>query len=226
MAIVLFVALGACLPFAADIYLVIAKPIMDTLPEGAKLIAIGVATPLLVPFKATAYVVIIGLMPYLLYELWAFVRPGLYRRERRSIGPLLIASVSLFYGGIAFFSALVLPSMLAFFRLASPDGIELATDIGAYLDFVAGVGMAFGMVFQMPVIIHTLIARGVVHITSARKARRYVIVGCFALGMLLTPPDILSQILMAVPMIILYELGLLTGSLAQPKTVEDEEDSA
>ncbi|WP_413694489.1 twin-arginine translocase subunit TatC [Pseudidiomarina sp. YC-516-91] len=203
--------------FADDLYSWLAAPMIASLPQGSTLIATDVATPFFTPFKLALVVSIALAVPVLLWQMWAFIAPGLYQREKRLVVPLMVSSSLLFYAGIAFAYFVVLPLALNFLANAAPEGVTVATDIASYLDFVLAIFMAFGIAFETPVAIILLCWTGVTSVTSLRAKRPYVIVGAFAVGMVLTPPDVISQTLLAIPMWLLFELGLLIASLYQHK---------
>ncbi|MDO9622486.1 MAG: twin-arginine translocase subunit TatC [Pseudomonas sp.] len=209
--------------FSQEIYSLVAAPLRAYLPEGATMIATGVASPFLTPFKLTMMVALFLSMPIILHQIWGFIAPGLYKHEKRIAIPLLISSILLFYGGMAFAYFVVFPIMFGFFASVTPEGVAMMTDIGQYLDFVLTLFFAFGVAFEIPVATFLLIWVGIVDVATLRKSRPYVIVGCFAVGMVLTPPDILSQTLLAVPMWLLFEAGLLFGSLVKRR---DEHEAA
>lgn len=194
--------------FSNHIYNIIAIPLLASLPKNSSMIATEVASPFLVPFKLTAYVSLFVCMPFLLYQAWAFVAPGLYKNEKRIVFPLLASSVILFYAGMAFAYYVVFPLLLGFFASVAPSGVVVMTDISHYLSFVLKMFFAFGLVFEVPVATVLLISSGITDIDAMTKKRPYIIVGAFTLGMLLTPPDVLSQILLALPIWALFELGL------------------
>jgi sec-independent protein translocase protein TatC len=186
---------------------------IESLPQGASMIATGVAAPFMVPFKFAAMLAVYLAMPYVLYQVWAFVAPGLYRRERVFAVPLLVSSVVLFYTGMAFAYFLVFPVVLGFFASTAPVGVMVMTDVSSYLDFVMTLFLAFGVAFEVPVIVVLLVLVGFVDVAALRHARPYVIVGAFVVGMVLTPPDMFSQTLLAVPICLLYEIGLRVADL-------------
>lgn len=203
----------ALLPFARSLYGWLAQPLLLALPKGASMVAIEVASPLLAPLKLTLFVALAVALPFVLYQLWAFVAPGLYRHERRLALPLLISSTLLFYLGCAFAYFVVFPLIFAFFAAMAPEGVAVATDIARYLDFVLALFLAFGLAFEVPVAIVIAVALGWVGPEQLVQARPYVIVGAFVVGMLLTPPDVFSQTLLAVPICLLYEAGILAARL-------------
>ncbi|MBN7820768.1 twin-arginine translocase subunit TatC [Bowmanella yangjiangensis] len=199
--------------FAQDLYHLLATPLLEVMPTGAQMIATDVASPFFAPFKLTMVLSFFVAIPVVLYQAWGFIAPGLYRNEKRLIAPLLVCSTLLFYGGIAFAYYVVFPLAFAFFTSVAPEGVTISTDINSYLDFVLKLFFAFGMSFQIPVAIILMCWTGVTTPKALREKRPYVIVGVFVIGMLLTPPDVISQTLLAVPMWLLFELGVLAGSL-------------
>ncbi|WP_111658021.1 twin-arginine translocase subunit TatC [Isoalcanivorax indicus] len=219
MAAILVIFIGLFY-FSRDLYTLVAKPLIQALPEGASMIATDVAAPFIVPFKLTLYISILVAMPVILHQAWAFIAPGLYKHEKRIAMPLLISSVLLFYLGAAFAYFVVFPLIFAFFTAIAPEGVTVATDISRYLDFVMKLFIAFGLAFEMPIAIVLMVWTGVTTVEKLKAKRPYIIVGCFVVGMLLTPPDILSQTLLAVPMWILFELGLLAGRWVRPREAE------
>lgn len=228
-AVLAVLAVFLCLmPFAQEIYALISAPLRAYLPEGASMIATGVASPFFAPFKLTMVVSLFISIPYVLYQVWGFIAPGLFQEEKRIAVPLLISSVLLFYLGMAFAYFVVFPIMFGFFASVTPDGVAMMTDIGQYLDFVLTIFFAFGVAFEVPVATFLLIWAGIVNVEKLRKSRPYVIVGCFVVGMVLTPPDVFSQTLLAIPMWMLFELGLIFGNLVekQRKQKQDEENGS
>jgi sec-independent protein translocase protein TatC len=219
---VIFIAL---LPFAQRIYTAMATPLMDRLPEGAHMIATEVASPFLTPFKTTLFVALFLAMPVVLYQIWRFVAPGLYRQEKRFAFPLLISSILLFYAGIAFAYYVVFPLMFAFFVAFTPAGVTMMTDINAYLSFVLAIFFAFGIAFEVPIATVMLVWTGLTTVSTMSKARPYVFLGAFVVGMFLTPPDMISQTLLAVPIYILYESGLVMCRILLPEKVAAEKTS-
>lgn len=208
--------------FAGEIYTRLAQPLMQALPEGGSMIATDVTAPFLVPFKLALYLSMLLAMPFLLHQCWSFVSPGLYRREKRFARPLLLASVLLFYLGALFAWFVVMPLLFAFFISVAPEGVAVMTDIGAWLGFTMTFVMAFGMAFELPVAVVLLVASGITTPAALSAARAYVVVGCFVAGMLLTPPDIISQSLLAIPMWGLFEAGLLCSRWVQPLAEDSE----
>lgn len=199
--------------FANDIYAFVSAPLRELLPAGTTMIATEVASPFLTPFKLTMVVSVFIAMPYILHQIWHFIAPALYNNERHLALPILVSSVVLFYAGLAFAYYVVFPLVFAFFSSVSPDGVAIMTDINSYLDFVLKLFFAFGIAFEIPVATVLLIAAGVTTPDTLARQRPYVIVVCFVVGMLLTPPDIISQTLLAVPVWLLFELGLVFGRL-------------
>lgn len=209
--------------FAQDLYQLLAQPLLETLPENATMIATDVASPFFAPFKLTLVLSFFVAIPYVLYQVWAFVAPGLYRNEKRLIAPLLLSSTLLFYAGIAFAYFVVFPIAFAFFTSVAPEGVTVSTDISSYLNFVLKLFFAFGVSFEIPIAIILLCWTGVTDANSLRQKRPYVIVGVFVLGMLLTPPDVISQTLLAVPMWLLFEVGVIVGGLYARKRPADDD---
>ncbi|TCT18033.1 twin-arginine translocase subunit TatC [Thiobaca trueperi] len=226
MLIAIGVVVLVLFPFANDLYSYVAAPLMAQLPEGSTMIATQVASPFLTPFKLALVAAIFLSMPYLLYQLWAFVAPGLYQHEKRFAIPLLVSSILLFYMGMAFAYYLVFPLIFGFMAGTTPDGVAMMTDISAYLDFVLTLFFAFGLSFQIPIATILLVMVGVVTPDDLASKRPYVIVGAFVIGMLLTPPDVFSQTLLAVPMCLLFELGIVLSRLMlrQRQTLDDDTD--
>ncbi len=196
-------------PFGNDIYVFIAEPLMKVLPEGTSMIATRVASPFLTPFKLSLIAAIFLSMPYLLYQLWGFVAPGLYQHEKRMVLPLLASSVVLFYLGAAFAYFVVFPLVFKFFTSVTPEGVAVMTDISEYLDFVLTLFFAFGLAFEIPIATIILVWMGITTPEALAAKRPYVVVGVFVVGMLLTPPDVISQTLLAVPMWLLFEAGIV-----------------
>lgn len=199
----------ALVPIANRLYAELAAPLVARLPQGAHLIATEVASPFVTPLKLAFYAALFISMPMILYQLWAFVSPGLYKHEKRLARPLLAAALVLFYTGCAFAYFLVLPAAFRFLTAVTPEGVEMMTDITHYLDFVMLMFFAFGLCFEVPVAVVILAAIGVVNLQQLRDGRRYAIVGAFTIAAFITPPDITSMIMLAVPMCFLYEIGLL-----------------
>ena len=216
------IVLLALIPFAGKLYSYLAAPLVARLPQGAHLVAIDVASPFLTPLKLAFFIALFIAMPVVLYQLWAFVSPGLYRHEKRLARPLLVSAVVLFYLGCAFAYFLVLPMVFRFLTAVTPTGVSMMTDIGHYLDFVLVVFLAFGLCFEVPVVLVILVALGMVTPEQLAGSRRYAIVGAFAVAAVLTPPDVLSQIMLAVPMCLLYEVGIVGArALTRPPAAPD-----
>jgi len=208
--LVVFVALFA---FSEDIFSIAAEPLLNLMPEGTSMIATGVTSPFLVPFKLVLLLSVLLTIPYLLHQIWAFIAPGLYHHEKRMATPLLISSVILFYCGIAFAYFVIFPILFGFFIGVAPEGVAVMTDIGQYLDFIIAIFLAFGIAFEVPVATFLLIAAGVTSVDKLANKRPYIIIGAFVVGMLLTPPDVISQSLLAIPIWLLFELGLIASRI-------------
>jgi sec-independent protein translocase protein TatC len=216
------IAVFICLvPFADRIFVMVSAPLADVLP--GKMIATQVASPFLTPFKTTFFVALFIAMPVVLFQIWQFVAPGLYRKEKRLAVPLMVSSIVLFYTGMAFAYFVVFRIMFGFFVQTTPTGVEMMTDITAYLDFVLALFLAFGVAFEVPIATVMLIWTGFVPIKTLQGARAYVLLGAFVVGMFLTPPDMLSQTLLAVPMYLLYEAGLLLARFILPERTAPKE---
>lgn len=211
------------IPFAAEIFEFVARPLMS---ESGQMISIHPVDPFLTPFKTAFYVAVLLAMPVVLYQVWQFVAPGLYRREKRFAVPLLVSSIVLFYIGVAFAYFVVFGVIFEFFVNMTPENVENAPDISAYLDFVLTLFIAFGIAFETPVATVMLIWSGLVSLATMKRARRYVLIGCFVVGMFLTPPDVWSQTLLAIPMYCLYEAGLLLARVLMPEKVAAEREAA
>jgi sec-independent protein translocase protein TatC len=207
----------ALTPWMNDVFEYVSKPLREALPEGSEMIVTDVAAPFLTPMKTAFFVALFIAMPVVLYQVWQFVAPGLYKREKRFAIPLLLSSIVLFYLGIAFAYFIVFRVMFGFFASVTPGGVEMTPDISAYLSFVLGIFLAFGLAFEVPIATVMLIWSGLVSIKALRSARPYVFLGAFVVGMLLTPPDVFSQTLLAIPMYCLYEAGLVMARLLLPE---------
>lgn len=203
--------------FSNELYLYVSEPLRQYLPESSTMIATDVTSPFLTPFKLTLVLSLFAAMPYVLYQVWAFVAPGLYKREKKIVIPLFCSSVILFYAGMAFAYYVVFPLVFMFFTSVGPEGVSIMTDIRSYLDFVLKLFFAFGISFEIPIAVVILSWMGAVDPDSLAKKRPYVFILCFVFGMLLTPPDILSQTLLAIPMWLLFEIGIMFGRLVKPK---------
>lgn len=215
------------MPFSNTLFSALSGPLTAHLPAGSSMIAIEVASPFLIPFKLTLVLAVFIAMPYLLYQVWAFIAPGLYQHERRLVMPLLASSTVLFYAGAAFAYYIVFPLVFAFFTSTAPDGVSVMTDISRYLDFVLTLFFAFGAAFEVPVVTVLLVWTGMVTQDGLRRKRPYIIVAAFVVGMLLTPPDIISQTLLAVPVWMLFELGVVFSGwfLAMKKDDNESRDT-
>ena len=211
--------------FANDIYHTIALPLLAQMPENTTMIATEVASPFLVPFKLAFFTAVFITMPYILYQTWAFIAPGLYQREMHFAFPLLVTSIVLFYVGIAFAYFVVFPLLFAFLTSAAPEGVSVMTDISHYLDFILKLFFAFGLAFEVPIATILLITTGITTTEALAKKRAYIIVGAFAIGMLLTPPDIVSQFLLAVPVWLLFESGLILSKYFKGPENENDDES-
>jgi sec-independent protein translocase protein TatC len=212
-----------CAIFANELFTLIAQPLIDKLPAGASLIATGVVSPFMTPFKVAFYVALFAAMPVVLYQIWAFVAPGLYRREKRFAVPLLISSVLLFYAGAVFAYYAVFPVRFSFLVSTAPTVVAYTPDMASYLDFVITLFFAFGIAFEMPVAVVLLVLTGLVNVETLGKNRGYVIIGIFVVAAFLTPPDAISQTIMAVPMYLLYESGLAMARVMQKMRREASE---
>jgi len=214
------VVLLALLPFSRRLYEALAAPLTAQLPEGSSMIAIDVASPFLTPFKLALLLALILSIPIVLYQSWAFVAPALYRHEKRLAKPLLYSSVVLFYAGCAFAYFVVFPLIFGFFTSVAPEGVAVMTDISKYLDFVIMLFLAFGIAFEVPIATIILVATGICTVEQLSKSRGYVVVGAFTVGMLLTPPDVVSQTLLALPIWFLFEVGLIMARILLPHRVK------
>jgi sec-independent protein translocase protein TatC len=220
--VVIFVGL---LPFSAEIFSLVSEPLRAVLPGNA-MIATAPASPLLTPFKLTFYTALFAAMPVVLYQVWAFVAPGLYKKEQRFAIPLLASSILLFYLGIAFAYFVVFPLIFGFFTAVAPEGVEVQTDISQFLDFIITIVFAFGLAFEVPVATVLIVWTGFTTPDKLGKARPYVFLGAFVLGMFLTPPDVISQTLLAVPVYLLYELGIIMSRIFTSRGKDEDEEEA
>ena len=218
--VVILTCFLALVYFSNDIYLILSEPLLSFLPDDSSMIATEVASPFLTPLKLTFYVSLLLSMPFLLNQIWKFIAPGMYENEKSLSFLLMLSSLILFYLGVLFTYFLVLPLVFSFFTAAAPDGILIMTDISRYLDFVLSMMFAFSIAFEIPVFIFLLIWSGISSSESLRSKRSYVIIGCFTVGMLVTPPDVISQSLLAIPAWILFELGIVMANLFVGKTEE------
>ncbi len=205
------------LPFAGEIYALMARPVMAYLPEGSSMIATGVLSPFLTPFKMVFILGIIVAMPIVLYQIWAFIAPGLYKSEKRIARPILVSSIFLFYLGCLFAYFVIFPILFQFIPSIAPAGVNYMPDINSYLDIVVRLFFAFGLAFEMPIAVILMILLGVTTPEKLANNRPYVVVTVFVIGMLLTPPDIISQTLMAIPMWLLFEIGIIMGRILKKK---------
>ncbi|MGA1375831.1 MAG: twin-arginine translocase subunit TatC [Steroidobacteraceae bacterium] len=199
--------------FANEVFTFVAQPLIEQLPKGSSLIATSVISPFMTPFKLAFFVALFIAMPFVLYQVWAFVAPGLYRHEKKFALPLLVSSIVLFYAGIAFAYFAVFPVMFQFFANTTPAGVTMMTDITSYMDFVLTMFLCFGLAFEVPVVVVLLVLTGLVKVEKLAEIRGYVLIGIFVVAALLTPPDAISQTIMAVPMYLLYEGGLVMARL-------------
>ncbi|STZ75416.1 twin-arginine translocase subunit TatC [Bergeriella denitrificans] len=210
------------MPFAQELYSFAAKPLMASLPADTSMIATDVIAPFFVPVKVTLMAAFLVSLPHTLYQIWAFVAPALYQNEKRLITPLVLSSLLLFAAGMAFAYYLVFPVIFQFLAGVTPVGVNMATDIDKYLSFILGMFVAFGMTFEVPVVVVLLAKMGIVSTAQLKQARPYVIVGAFVVAAIVTPPDVISQILLAVPLIILYEAGIWFSRFTRPKAQDGE----
>jgi sec-independent protein translocase protein TatC len=209
-------------PFASDLYDLLAAPMMHTLPAGSKMIATGVITPFLIPVKIAGMIAFLGVLPYVLYQAWAFVAPGLYSHEKKLVLPLIVASTLLFIAGIAFCYFFVFGVVFDFVNRIAPKSITVAPDIEQYLNFVLTMFLAFGVTFEVPVAVVLLARMGVVTLEQLKGARPYFVVGAFVVSAVVTPPDVVSQLLLAIPMCLLYELGLIAAKFVGTRKADDD----
>jgi sec-independent protein translocase protein TatC len=215
-----------CAIFANDIFTFVARPLIAKLPAGTTLIATSVVSPFLTPFKMALFVAVFVAMPYVLWQVWVFVAPGLYRHEKRFAIPLVFSSIFLFYLGVAFAYWFVFPVMFGFFANTTPEGVAMMTDITSYMSFVLTMFFAFGIAFEVPVAVVLLVLSGLVSLDKLRTSRGYVVIGIFVIAAFLTPPDAISQSIMAVPMYLLYEGGLIMARVLGRKRHEQEQPQA
>lgn len=219
--LILFIALFG---FSEEIFTFVAQPLLSLMPEGTSMIATGVASPFLVPFKLVLMVSVFIAVPYLLFELWSFIAPGLYKSEKSMAVPLLVSSTILFYCGVAFAYFVLFPLLFKFLIAISPEGVSMMTDIGQYLDFIIAIFFAFGIAFEVPIAVFLLIMIGATTPDALAQKRPYIVVGAFVIGMLLTPPDIISQTILAIPMLLLFEAGLFISRLVLKRRAEQVDD--
>ncbi len=216
------IAFIALVPFSQQVFRAVSHPLMAHLPKGATMIATQVASPLLTPIKTSFYVAIMLAMPVVIYQIWAFVAPGLYRREKRLAVPVLISSVILFYVGVCFAYFAIFPVMFGFLASTAPEGVVVMTDISSYLDFVLALFLAFGVAFEVPVATVLLVLTGIVAVDTLKGIRSYVFLGAFVVGMVLTPPDPFSQTLLAIPLYLLYEAGIVMSRILSTPAAANE----
>jgi sec-independent protein translocase protein TatC len=221
--VIIFICL---FPWAQDLYALLARPLLAALPKGGQMIATEVTTPFLVPVKVTLMTAFLLATPWVFYQIWAFIAPGLYQHERRFGVPLIIASVVLFLLGMSFAYFMVFPIVFGFIVGVAPHGVAVMTDIGKYLDFVMTLFMAFGVTFEVPIAVVLLVKMGIVSVAKLREIRPYVIVASFVVGAIFTPPDVISQTLLAVPLWVLYELGIIASTMVSKPRAEDDADYA
>ena len=202
----------ACAYFAGELYSLIAAPLIDKLPQGGALVAVDVASPFIAPLKLAAFISLFIAMPLAIQQIWYFVAPGLYVKEKRLVVYLLLSTMALFYLGVLFVYFILIPLTLDFFYRIAPEGVQIMTDINRYLNFILRLSIVFGLAFELPIAIFVLVRFGLVKLSTLRHNRRYIVVGCFIAAMLLTPPDIFSQVLLAIPMCLLYEVGILLSA--------------
>ena len=220
--VIAIVIVFVCLfPFASDLYTLLAHPLLASLPKGGQMIATDVTTPFFVPMKVAMMAAFLIALPYVLYQVWGFIAPGLYSHEKRLAVPMVFASTILFICGMAFAYFLVFPVVFGFIAKSAPAGVAVMTDINKYLDFVLTMFMAFGITFEVPIAVVVLVKLGIVSVAKLREIRSYVIVGAFIVGAIFTPPDIVSQFMLAVPLWLLYELGIVAAAIiSKPAAVE------
>ncbi len=209
--------------FANDLYLILVEPLSVLMPIEGQMIATGVASPFLVPFKLTFVLAVLAAVPFILHQIWAFISPGLYQHEKKFAIPLLLSSILLFYAGIAFAYFVVLPLVFGFFTGVGPEGISFMPDISNILDFSLKIFFAFGIAFEIPVATFLMVLSGMTTVESLSGKRPYIFLGCFVVGMLVTPPDVISQTILALPMYLLFEAGVLASRLIRPQEAEASE---
>ena len=220
--LVFFVAAAPMLYYSAELYDLLAYPLMRSLPDGSRMIATGVITPFLIPMKIAFTAAFVVVIPYTLYQAWAFVAPGLYTHEKKLVLPLVVSSTILFVSGMLFCYFIVFGRVFAFITSFAPKSISVAPDIEAYFNFVLGMFLAFGLAFEVPVVVVVLILAGIVNVEQLREWRGYVIVAIFIVAAIVTPPDVVSQIALALPMCILYEAGIIVGQIVQKRRATEE----
>ncbi|OGS99583.1 MAG: twin arginine-targeting protein translocase TatC [Gallionellales bacterium RIFCSPLOWO2_12_FULL_59_22] len=211
-AVALLLVFICLFPWASDLYAILAEPLLAKLPKGGQMVATDVTTPFFVPLKVAMMAALLIALPYILYQIWRFVAPGLYAHEKRLVMPLIFASTLLFFSGMAFAYFAVFPVVFGFITASAPQGVAVMTDIDKYLSFVLGMFMAFGVTFQVPVAVILLVRMGIVSVAKLRESRSYVIVGAFIVGAIFTPPDVVSQFMLAIPLWLLYEAGIVVAA--------------
>jgi sec-independent protein translocase protein TatC len=211
-AIALLLVFICLFPWASDLYALLAQPMLAKLPKGGQMIATDVTTPFFVPLKVALMAAFLISLPYILYQIWRFVAPGLYAHEKRLVWPLIVVSTILFFCGMAFAYFVVFPVVFGFITASAPQGVAVMTDIDKYLSFVLAMFMAFGITFQVPVAVVVLVRMGFVTVEKLREVRPYVVVGAFVVGAIFTPPDVVSQLMLAIPLWLLYEAGIVVAS--------------
>lgn len=221
VAVILFI-----FPGSDRIYDLLARPMLAALPQGSHMVAIGITTTFIIPLKVTLLVAFVISLPFVLYQVWAFVAPGLYRNEQRLALPLIISSTVLFLTGMAFCYFIVFRTVFRFFANIAPSSIEMMPDIEAYVDFVMTLFLAFGVAFEVPIAVVLLVKTGMVTVKKLREVRGYVIVGAFVLAAIITPPDVLSQTMLAAPLCLLYEIGILAGAAIEKRKTTEAQDEA
>jgi sec-independent protein translocase protein TatC len=219
----LFIVFFILFYWARDIYSLLAAPLIAALPEGATMIAVEVAAPFFVPVKVTLFASLVVALPFVLYQIWAFIAPGLYKHEKRLVVPLIATSTMLFLIGCLFAYLIVFPTVFHFVAAFTPEGVEMNTDIQKYFDFVLTIFLAFGLAFETPIAVVILTRMGIVSIEKLKESRPYVIVGAFVIAAIFTPPDVISQLLLAFPIWILYEVGLFISGILEKKSLKKDQ---
>lgn len=223
-AVIALVVVFVCLfPFAKEIYAFLAQPMLAQLPPGVQMVALEVTSPFFIPVKVTFLAALVIALPFVLYQVWAFVAPGLYAHEKKLVGPLVVASTVLFLCGMAFAYYLVFPLVFGVMKTFTPDGVSWMPDIAAYFNFVVNLFIAFGITFEVPIAVVLLVKVGIVTVAKLREVRPYVIVGAFIIAAIVTPPDVLSQLLLAVPLCLLYEAGIIVAAIITRPTQAQSE---
>ncbi len=224
LAVIAIFAILCIYPGTGAVYDFVARPMIESLPAGNRMIATGVITPFLVPLKVTLLLAFMIGLPYVLYQAWAFIAPGLYRHEKQLAMPLVVSSTLLFFFGMAFCYYIVFHTIFHFIAMVSPESINFAPDIEAYLGFVMTMFLAFGVTFEVPIVVVVLVSTGVIAVEKLKAMRGYVIVGAFVVAAIVTPPDVMSQLLLAIPLCLLFELGLFAAKFVKVKKLEREEE--